>query len=522
LLLLFFTIFTGCKKISKLISNKQVFWDLETSGAGKKEHPKAFASTPKWEQILQIAAIVVDENLQPTNQNINEFCRPRTSIIAQPGALLTTQQGIRESLQAKNSSYELITMINNKFEEWKKENDDLIFIGHNILKFDSVVLEYNLFNNLYFPYIDRKNRGDTLNLARALYALNPSSIKTPLTARGNPSFRLEKLAELNNLPLESAHDAYSDVKTSIALTKFIHDSDPESWSQLVMTMNKDNAINLIQNKKGFCYLTDFGGRIKLEALSMVSESSYSGWYNSFNLAYDPTPLLEANLDEFKTLIKKKNRYVITNQHPILLPGKLATNYEPYNEITSDILNERAKMVFKNKSLADKFKHMEIDRQLEKEDESSQDNYFPESKANKFSEFRQQEVIKNFHEQKTWEDKYKVALTLSDPRANFIAKRLIFDESPSTLSEQDFKMVHRELHDRLVINQERPFTTIPEAMNQIDDELTKIESSDDEEKDKKLKILNDYNTYLIFLEKYFKSKNAKPLKSGTELIKQIFG
>ena len=45
-----------------------------------------------------------------------------------------------------------------------------------------------------------------------IYALNPSSIKTPLTAKGNPSFRLEKLAELNNLPVEFAHDAYSDVK----------------------------------------------------------------------------------------------------------------------------------------------------------------------------------------------------------------------------------------------------------------------------------------------------------------------
>ena len=116
----------------KLIRNKQLFWDLETSGAGKKEHAKAFASTPKWEQILQIAAIVVDENLQPTNQNMNEFCRPRTSIIAQPGALLTTQKGIRESLQAKHSSYELISMINNQFDEWKKENENLVIIGHNL------------------------------------------------------------------------------------------------------------------------------------------------------------------------------------------------------------------------------------------------------------------------------------------------------------------------------------------------------------------------------------------------------
>ena len=40
-------------------------------------------------------------------------------------------------------------------------------------------------------------------------------MKTPLTARGNPSFKLEKLAELNNLPIEFAHDALSDVRTSI-------------------------------------------------------------------------------------------------------------------------------------------------------------------------------------------------------------------------------------------------------------------------------------------------------------------
>ena len=520
-MLLFSIISTGFKKINNLISNKQVFWDLETSGAGKKEHPKAFASTPKWEQILQIAAIVVDESLQPTNQNMNEFCRPRTSIIAQPGALLTTQQGIKESLQAKHSSYELISMINNKFEEWKKENDNLVFIGHNVISFDSTVLEYNLFNNLYFPYIDRKNRGDTLNLARALYAINPSVIKTPLTAKGNPSFRLENLAKLNNLPVEFAHDAYSDVKTSIALTKFFHDSDPESWSQLAMTMNKEKAIEFINDNKGFCYLTTFAGRIKLEALSVVCESSYSGWFNAFNLAYDPKPLLEANNEEFKSLIKKKNRYVITNQHPILLSGKLATNYKPYNELGAEVLNERAKMVFKNKSLADKFKHMEIDRQLEKEDESSQDNVFPESKANMFTQFGQQDLIREFHEKKSWEEKYKIGLSFRDPRAQFIAKRLIFDESPSTLSDDDFKFMHQELHDRLVINQERPFTTIPEAMEQIDNELEKIDSSEVEDKDKKLKILKDYNTYLIFLENYFKNKNAKPLKTGIELVKQIF-
>ena len=79
------------------MSAKYIFYDLETTGRGKKESPNAFGTTPKWEQIMQIAAIVTDENFQETNQNINEFCRPRTSIISQPGALLTTQKGIKVS-----------------------------------------------------------------------------------------------------------------------------------------------------------------------------------------------------------------------------------------------------------------------------------------------------------------------------------------------------------------------------------------------------------------------------------------
>ena len=128
---------------------KYIFYDLETTGRGKKESAKAFGTTPKWEQILQIAAIVTDENFQSTNQNMNIFCRPRMSIIAQPGALITTERGIKESLHADLSSYELMKQINLTIDLWKKDNPDCVFIGHNSIGFDETVLEYNLFTNLF-------------------------------------------------------------------------------------------------------------------------------------------------------------------------------------------------------------------------------------------------------------------------------------------------------------------------------------------------------------------------------------
>ena len=152
------------------MAGKYIFYDLETTGRGKKESATSFGTTPKWEQILQIAAIVTDENFQPTNQNMNIFCRPRMSIIAQPGALITTERGIKEALHADLSSYELIKQINSTLDVWKKDNPDCVFIGHNSINFDETVLEYNLFSNLFYPYPTRAKRGDTLNLVRGLYA----------------------------------------------------------------------------------------------------------------------------------------------------------------------------------------------------------------------------------------------------------------------------------------------------------------------------------------------------------------
>ena len=40
-------------------------------------------------------------------------------------------------------------------------------------------------------------------------------------------------------------------------------------------------------------------------------------------------------------------------------------------------------------------------------------------------------------------------------------------------------------------------------------------------DKQIKMLDEYDTYLKFMEKYFSSKDSKPLKKGSELAKQIF-
>ena len=60
------------------------------------------------------------------------------------------------------------------------------------------------------------------------------------------------------------------------------------------------------------------------------------------------------------------------------------------------------------------------------------------------------------------------------------------------------------------------------MGYIDTERSKIEEGSSDDSESKMKTLDDFNTYLIFMEKYFSNKNASPLKQGKELVKQVFG
>ena len=86
------------------MTGKYIFYDFETTGKGKKASPTSFGQSPNWEQILQVGAILADDKLKSTNKTINEFCRLRTSIIPQPGALLTTKTNIK-NFETVNTSF---------------------------------------------------------------------------------------------------------------------------------------------------------------------------------------------------------------------------------------------------------------------------------------------------------------------------------------------------------------------------------------------------------------------------------
>jgi exodeoxyribonuclease-1 len=73
------------------------------------------------------------------------------------------------------------------------------------------------------------------------YALRPDGIEWPLREDGKPSFRLEDLARANGLLHESAHDALSDVRATIALARLIRARQPKLFDFCLGLHKKDKV-----------------------------------------------------------------------------------------------------------------------------------------------------------------------------------------------------------------------------------------------------------------------------------------
>ena len=106
-----------------------------------------------------------------------------------------------------------------KFKEWKNST----FIGYNSINFDEEFLRRTLFKNLEYPYLTNTNgneRGDLFSLARASHLYYPDCIKTPISDKNNPVFKLEKLAPMNGIKHDDAHSAMGDVLATLKLQNF--------------------------------------------------------------------------------------------------------------------------------------------------------------------------------------------------------------------------------------------------------------------------------------------------------------
>jgi len=267
-----------------------LWYDLET-----------FGRDPRRSRIAQFAAIRTDEALVSVDEPISLFCQPANDLLASPEATLIT--GIKPQFALAHGLCEA--------EFFTRLNDELsrpgtCAVGYNSIRFDDEFVRYGLYRNFHEPYErewrNGNSRWDLLDVARLMRALRPEGIAWPLGDSGEPSFKLEHLAQANGLREGIAHEALSDVRALIGLARKMRQAQPRLWDYALKLRDKRHVAGLIDVAAGKPLL-HVSGRYPAArhcaalVLPLARHPRIDSRVIVFDLGTDPAPLLELSSEE---------------------------------------------------------------------------------------------------------------------------------------------------------------------------------------------------------------------------------
>ncbi|NRR33270.1 exodeoxyribonuclease I [Oxalobacteraceae bacterium] len=216
------------------MTNLTFLWhDYETFGAqARRDRP------------AQFAAIRTDAELNEIGAPIMLYCKPANDFLPDPQSCLITGITPQQCLELGVPEHQFAATIEKAFSE-----PGTVGVGYNTIRFDDEITRFMFWRNLIDPYArewqNQCGRWDLLDVVRMTYALRPEGMEWPLRDDGRPSFRLEHLAAANGLLHESAHDALSDVRATIALARLIRSKQPKLFDFCLALHKKDRVADEI-------------------------------------------------------------------------------------------------------------------------------------------------------------------------------------------------------------------------------------------------------------------------------------
>ena len=464
-----------------------VFYDFETC-----------SSNVSYGQIIQAAAVLVNDDFQELDRYEGR-CKLSPGIIPEAMALIVNKSSPKILKETNLSHYQMIRQMMEKFYLWKNS----IFIGWNSINFDEEFLRRTLFKNLDYPYLTvtkGNERGDLFNVARASHLYYPGCIKTPISEKNNPVFKLDKLAPMNGIQHSDAHSAIADVLATIEIAKILKKNAPNVWKASLMTTNKDNTLKIIKNELTFCTDFYYYGKSFPFVLTYICEHPNWGYPMCFDLKADPKYFFKLSTNELKKELKKTPKVIRTikqKKHPIIMNSSYGQSFEKYKELGLATLKERAKLIRENENFADKVKTLVNEETVERKDfESQEDIYAEESIYTKFTTKEDNAIMPSFHKA-AWKEKFLVLQKFKDERLRYFGKKILYEESPESLPKDEYDSMHKEVAARVLSTNKEKWNTIPRTYSEIDTLRNKFKGDNE-----KLKILNEINSYIEEMEKFY--------------------
>ncbi len=464
-----------------------VFYDFETC-----------SSNVSYGQIIQAAAVLVNDNFQELDRYEGR-CKLSPGIVPEAMALLVNKTTPKMLKETNLSHYQMIRQLIEKFKEWRSS----IFIGYNSINFDEEFLRRTLWKNLEYPYITNTNgseRGDLFGLARACHLYYPDCIKTPISDKNNPVFKLEKLAPMNGIKHDQAHSAMGDVLATVEIAKLLKEKAPNVWKASLMTTNKDKTFQLIKEEQLFCTDFFYYGRSIPFVLTFVCQHPQWGYPMCFDLKSDPAYYFNLSIQELKKELDKKPKVIRTikhKKHPIIMNPSYGLSFDNYKQLGIKKLKERAKLIKENKEFIKKIIIiLDEDARERKELDSQMDVYPEESIYMKFAPDHDNKLMPEFHKV-DWKEKFSIIQRFKDNRMRYFGKKILYEESPQSLPKEEYDSIHKEVSSRILSTNKEKWNTIPRTYSEIDTLRNKFK--EDEEK---LKALEDINSYVEEMEKKY--------------------
>ncbi|MFV0575989.1 MAG: exodeoxyribonuclease I [Vibrio sp.] len=305
------------------------FFDYETWGIN-----------PAKDRPCQFAGVRTDMDFNIIGEPLVIYCQPPVDYLPAPEAALVT--GIKPQKAVKDGlpEPEFIRRIHQELS-----TPNTTSLGYNSIRFDDEVTRYTLYRNFFDPYAwswqNGNSRWDLLDVMRTCYALRPEGINWPENEDGFPSFKLDRLSVANGIEHSNAHDAMADVIATIEMAKKLKQAQPKLFNYLLSMRHKRKLNELIDivNMTPLVHVSGMFG-------SQCSNTSWivpMAWHPTnnnavivVNLAMDPTPLLELDVEQLHQRLYTKRddlapdelpvpiKLVHLNKCPVLAPAKTLT------------------------------------------------------------------------------------------------------------------------------------------------------------------------------------------------------
>lgn len=433
-----------------------IFYDTETTGI-----------ETYYDQILQFAAIVTDDNLNELD-SINVRCKRLPWVVPAPGALLVTGITPQEIEGENRSHYEMIGEV----EAWLRDKGPAVYLGYNSVRFDEVLLRQALYQTLRPVYLTNTGgnvRGDVMSLAQATATYAPDAIEIPTDNRGRSVFRLGEIARANgaNFTEADAHDALADVRATAFVARHVRDNAPNVWEQMMHNTQKANLGAFLQNNSVFFQSFFFFGRPFTYAMTKAAiNPENNSEYAVFDLSEDPHDYVDLNVDDLLDVLNQSPKVIRTtriNSQPIIMPLNMEPAEIRGDRLPDETYEERAGLIQANATFQQNLGEAMVRRYEDTEPSPYVEGRIYEG----FPPPQDQTLMARFHEC-PWDERPQICDELQDMRLRELGRRLIYTEQPDVLPAEVRNDIENWLAERITSEEDVPWTTIQKALQDAND------------------------------------------------------